>query len=236
MLDTNDMINMGQLFAAIMKLNDYCMNLDKSTKKTIEHFEFEEVFEQILCFLDKQETEIISLGTALTQVETSYINASQRIKSEQSLRKKWNKNLGKSKQLREVLNDVIGIRIIVDQSHEELLAIIRQLDKDKAYNVKIVDFHQSTKAIDDGYRGIHVYFKKNPKGFPIEVQIWSQEDALLNFYTHDVIYKADTDMACKEYGLALRKWLDTIPSMPNGIEIGYVKYLYEIVYASQGGE
>lgn len=228
--------NLERIFLAINKLNSYCINIEKSTKKTIENFDFEDIFEQVLCFLDEQGNEIETLGAALIQMETSNINVSQRLKSEQSLRNKWVKNLGKKKQLREVINDIIGIRMITDQPYEELIKIIKQINEEKEYNISIIDFHQTPKAVDDGYRGIHIYFKKNPKGFPIEVQIWNQEDALLNFYTHDIIYKANKDGLCNEYGSELRKWLDAIPSKPDGIEIGYIKYLYEIVYASQGGE
>lgn len=134
------------------------------------------------------------------------------------------------------MNDIIGIRLIMNQSYEEILQLVKQLKKDCAYNIKIVDFHAVPKARDDGYRGIHVYFKENSMGFPIELQLWNQEDASLNFYTHDIIYKANKDSNSREYGLALRTWLDKIPVMPEGVEIGYIKYLYEIVYASQGGE
>lgn len=67
---------------------------------------------------------------------SAHINASLRIKSYQSLKKKWNKNLGKSKQLREVINDIIGIRLIMNQSYEETLLWVNQLKKDCAYNIK----------------------------------------------------------------------------------------------------
>nr|WP_307989750.1 hypothetical protein [uncultured Niameybacter sp.] len=219
-----DMDRITPLLEAIKNVNEYSLNIVRSTKKTIENFEFENIFDEILDFLDQKEIEINALGTVLTEMESSHINASQRIKSYQSLKEKWNKNLGKSKQLREVINDIIGIRLIMNRSYEEILLWVNQLKKDCAYNIKIVDFHEVPKARDDGYRGIHVYFKENPMGFPIELQIWNQDDALLNFYTHDIIYKANKDSSSAEYGLALRMWLDKIPIMPEGVEIGYITY------------
>lgn len=106
------------LMKAIKNINEYSININKSTKKTIENFEFENIFDEILNFLDEKEIEINALGTVLIEMESSHINLSQRIKSYQSLKEKWNKNLGKSKQLREVINDIIGIRLIMNQSYE----------------------------------------------------------------------------------------------------------------------
>lgn len=112
-----------------------------------------------------------------------------RIKSEQSFNEKWKKNLEKSKQLREVCNDIIGIRIIADMERSNIQENVKEIiSNNQNYKIDMVDMYEKTKSIDDGYRGIHIYFRNNPKCFPIELQIWNQEDALLNFYTHDIIY------------------------------------------------
>lgn len=85
-----DRNRLTQLIEAMKHINEYSMNIDRSTKKTIENFEFENIFDEILNFLDQKETEMDALGTVLIELESSHINASQRIKSYQSLREKWN--------------------------------------------------------------------------------------------------------------------------------------------------
>jgi hypothetical protein len=51
-----------------------------------------------------------------------------------------------------------------------------------------------------------------------------------------VIYKNLLGEEADKYSLSLRQWLDSIPSMPEGIEKSFVDYLYEIVYEQNGGE
>ena len=96
--------------------------------------------------------------------------------------------------------------------------------------------YDNTKSIDDGYRGMHMYFRNNPKCFQIEVQIWNQEDALLNFYTHDIIYKKSNNDGLSYYSYELRKWIESMPKIPNNVEVDFIRYLYKFVYSEQGGE
>lgn len=45
------------------------------------------------------------------------------------------------------------------------------------------------KANDDGYRDVHVYFQKNGKCYPIEIQFNTLYDRQLNNWLHDYLYK-----------------------------------------------
>ena len=45
------------------------------------------------------------------------------------------------------------------------------------------------KSHDDGYRGVHVYFQKNSKCYPIEIQFNTLYDRQLNNWLHDYLYK-----------------------------------------------
>lgn len=45
------------------------------------------------------------------------------------------------------------------------------------------------KAIDDGYRGIHVYYQKSGRHYPIEIQFNTLFDRQLNNWLHDYLYK-----------------------------------------------
>jgi len=60
-------------------------------------------------------------------------------------------------------------------------------------------------------------------------------DALLNFYTHEVIYKTNSSKELAEYSLLLRKWLYDLPSTSSEIKMTFIDYLYEIVFPSIGG-
>lgn len=42
---------------------------------------------------------------------------------------------------------------------------------------------------DDGYRGVHVYFQKSSKCYPIEIQFNTLYDRQLNNWLHDYLYK-----------------------------------------------
>ena len=45
------------------------------------------------------------------------------------------------------------------------------------------------KAEDDGYRGVHVYYQKSGKHYPIEIQFNTLFDRQLNNWLHDYLYK-----------------------------------------------
>lgn len=104
-----------KLFDLIHKINNYNINENfPSMKKTIRNFNPDDIYDEILDFIMCKDDDIMALTDYLRQIETSDINASLRIKSEQSFNSKWEKNLSKNKQLREVANDIIGIRVIAD--------------------------------------------------------------------------------------------------------------------------
>jgi ppGpp synthetase/RelA/SpoT-type nucleotidyltranferase len=226
-----------EFFNIIKNINEYNIALRYPTmRKSIENFKVDEIYDEVLNFVYESDEKILELSEYLNIIESKSINVFSRIKSEQSFRQKWEKNLGKGKQLREVCNDIVGIRIIADLNREEIKENIEFIIQNLEYNISIVDFYENPKRKDDGYRGVHIYFKENPKCFPIEIQIWNQEDALLNFYTHDIIYKRLRDADMTGYSYELRNWIDDIPKAPEGVEVEFIKYLYKFVYADQGGE
>jgi putative GTP pyrophosphokinase len=100
-----------------------------------------------------------------------------RIKSLQSIKMKYNKNIQIGRPLASSMNDIISIRIIVDSYDLEIPDYFRVVDLRKG------------KSIDDGYRGIHLYFSKSNVHYPIEVQIWDRRDAKFNTWSHIYSYK-----------------------------------------------
>lgn len=227
-----------RLLELINSINKYNINSKfPSMKKTIRNFNPDDIYDEILDFIVEKDNDIIILSEYLKDIENENINVSLRIKSEQSFNQKWNKNLDRSKQLREVCNDIIGIRIIADMDRKEIIKNVEEIkESNDQYKIDIVNMYEKSKSIDDGYRAIHIYFRNNPKCFPIEIQICNQQDALLNFYTHDIIYKKSNNDLLSYYSFELRKWLDCMPQIPEGVEVDFIKYLYKFVYSEQGGE
>ena len=83
-------------------------------------------------------------------------------------------------QTRKVFNDVLGFRAFCD-SYDQIL------DEDSS-QFRIADM-SSGKAVDDGYRGIHVYYQKSGKHYPIEIQFNTLFDGQLNNWLHDYLYE-----------------------------------------------
>ena len=83
-------------------------------------------------------------------------------------------------QTRKVFNDILGFRAFGD-SYDQIL------DEDSS-QFRIADM-SSGKAVDDGYRGIHVYYQKSGKHYPIEIQFNTLFDRQLNNWLHDYLYK-----------------------------------------------
>lgn len=60
--------------------------------------------------------------------------------------------------------------------------------EDESSQFRIADM-SSGKAGDDGYRGVHVYYQKSGKHYPIEIQFNTLFDRQLNNWLHDYLYK-----------------------------------------------
>lgn len=88
--------------------------------------------------------------------------------------------------LKKCMNDLLGIRIVIDGefTHEE----IKQYMDEKFPNYKCID---SSKL---SYVATHVYFEKGNSFFPWELQIWKKKDEKNNFISH------------KEYKQEYTKW------------------------------
>lgn len=141
------------------------------------------------------------------------------------------KNETISKPLNKVLNDVLGLRFIINCDTDRLRHIALELEE--AYPIKngicrVVDQTEGKKN-DDGYKGIHIYSKFNNSTFPIEIQIWTRVHALLNEYLHDNIYKTGhANSELDEHALELRDWLEAVPVLPDDFKVkSYVDFLYE---------
>ena len=102
--------------------------------------------------------------------------------------------------------------------------------------IDIINLYDKPKSVDDGYRGIHLNYRQNPKCFPLEIQFWTQKDALLHFYTHEIIYKNQPNAEAISYSLMLRSILDNLPVSVESVPISFETYLYKVLHANRGGE
>lgn len=126
----------------------------------------------------------------LVQEETMLEGFTFRVKTKDSIQRKLERHPDKNVQ--QVFNDILGVRIIVDE-----------------YPITYPDYYRVVdmrdgKAHDDGYRGVHLYYKRDNYSYIIEIQLWSKKDAEFNSWTHRVGYKTLTS----ENLLELRKMYD----------------------------
>ena len=95
----------------------------------------------------------------------------------------------------EILSDIaLDYRI---KSLDSIIMKYEQLKNFKSMSFRIADMTKG-KAIDDGYRGVHVYYQKSSKHYSIEIQFNTLYDRQLNNWLHDYLYK-------KEYPIEIGK-------------------------------
>ena len=203
-------------------------------KKSIRHYDTEYMYTEALSFLDQDTVD--GLLSAVSKLEDYGISTSYRFKSEQSFLYKLRKESNAERPLKKVANDLLGIRLIVNEEEFSIDQIIR-IFEDTGYKIITVNFYDHPKPEDDGYRGIHFYIQENTKTFPIEIQVWDYKSALLNFYAHEVIYKKEsTGNAEREYALAVRKALEAFPRKPESVDLSFVDYIFDVLYKHMKGE
>ena len=83
-------------------------------------------------------------------------------------------------QTRKVFNDILGFRAFCD-SYDQIL-------EEEFSPFRIADMAKG-KAVNDGYRGVHVYYQKSGRHYPIEIQFNTLFDRQLNNWLHDYLYK-----------------------------------------------
>lgn len=117
----------------------------------------------------------------------------KRLKSIQSAFIKYKKHIeGQGCKVSQCFNDILGIRICLEDYPDAFPDYLRVVDIRKGKNV------------DDGYRAIHLYYQKDGYHYPIEIQLWCGKDIDFNIWSHTSTYK----YLDPEVGLELRKLYD----------------------------
>lgn len=148
----------------------YKSSLGKSLKQTLKKFCKEDIINELL--------DVRYFYENIDILQSP--NFEYRIKSLHSALLKYDKYYPDT-QMKKCFNDLLGIRITVDR-YEEIL------DNENISKFRMVDMRQG-KSVDDGYRGIHLYYQKSNFHYPIEIQINSYSDRKCNDWLHTWIYK-----------------------------------------------
>lgn len=165
----DNILELNGLSVEILRELSYESKLGMSIKKNLHYFDKDSLLKELFDMAEWYDEQIV-----LEDVALDY-----RIKSMESIMSKYDRYYPNA-QVRKVFNDILGFRAFCD-SYSSVL----NLNKD---NFRIADMSNG-KSHDDGYRGVHVYFQKNSRCYPIEIQFNTLYDRQINNWLHDYLYK-----------------------------------------------
>ena len=163
------LLKMNGLSLKILEELSFQSNLGISLKKNLHYFDKELLIQELVDmteWLDEQEI--------LSDIALDY-----RVKSLDSILLKYDRYYP-DHQTRKVFNDILGFSAFCD-SYDQVLEF-------ESVQFRVADLSRG-KVADDGYRGVHVYYQKSGKHYPIEIQFNTLYDRQLNNWLHDYLYK-----------------------------------------------
>lgn len=113
--------------------------------------------------------------TVIDDTELLKLNCDYRIKTPDSIKRKVARH--PDLRFKSVFNDLLGLRLKVDSYNFDYPEYLRVVDM------------SAGKKVDDGYRAVHLYYSKDNYTYPIEIQLWSNEDYNFNLFSHSLGYK-----------------------------------------------
>ena len=166
---TEQLLKMNGLSLEILDALSFQSSMGIPLKKNLHYFDKDLLIAELMAmtdWLDEQEI--------LSEIALDY-----RVKSLDSILLKYDRYYP-NHQTRKVFNDILGFRAFCDEYD--------QIFEEAAPQFRIADMSDG-KALDDGYRGVHVYYQKSGKHYPIEIQFNTLFDRQLNNWLHDYLYK-----------------------------------------------
>lgn len=163
------LLKMNGLSMGILDALSFESHLGITLKKNLRYFDKDLLIAELIAmteWLDEQEI--------LSDIALDY-----RVKSLDSILLKYERYY-LDYQTRKVFNDILGFRAFCD-SYDQILA-------DETSRFRVADMTKG-KAADDGYRGVHVYYQKSGRHYPIEIQFNTLFDRQLNNWLHAYLYK-----------------------------------------------
>ncbi len=160
------------------------INLKK--KQVIDARENSEILDSIWQYRALINAELINVMFDLNFIKYEKSSVTSRVKAQNSIEFKLdnyvtNHESGKIP-LKKCLNDLLGIRIVIDDSFSH--ADVKQYMEEKFPQYKCID---SSKL---SYIATHVYFENGNTFFPWELQIWTKKNEKSNLASHRE-YKQD---------------------------------------------
>ena len=155
------LLKMNGLSVEILDELSFESHLGIPLKKNLHYFDKDLLIAELVTmteWLDEQEI--------LSDIALDY-----RVKSLDSILLKYDRYYP-DHQTRKVFNDILGVPGFF------AIAMIRILEEESS-QFRIADM-SSGKAVDDGYRGVHMYYQKSGKHYPIEIQFNTLFDRQLN--------------------------------------------------------
>ena len=163
------LLKMNGLSLDILDALSFESHLGIPLKKNLHYFDktllIQELFEM---------TEWLDAQELLSEIAIDY-----RVKSMDSILLKYDRYYP-DHQTRKVFNDILGFRAFCDNYDD-----VRSFESER---FRVADMSMG-KANDDGYRGVHVYYQKSGRHYPIEIQFNTLFDRQLNNWLHDYLYK-----------------------------------------------
>lgn len=143
------LLRMNGLSMEILDALSFESHLGVPLKRNLHYFDKDLLISELITmteWLDEQEI--------LSDIALDY-----RVKSLDSILLKYERYYPEH-QTRKVFNDILGFRAFCD-SYSQVL-------EGEIFQFRIADM-TSGKAVDDGYRGVHVYYQKSGRHYPIEI-------------------------------------------------------------------
>ena len=163
------LLKMNGLSVEILDVLSFESHLGIPLKKNLHYFDKNLLIAELI-----EMTDWLDEQDLLSDIALDY-----RVKSLDSILLKYERYYP-DHQARKVFNDVLGFRAFCD-SYDQLF-------EEESSQFRIADMTQG-KAMDDGYRGVHVYYQRSGRHYPIEIQFNTLFDRQLNNWLHDYLYK-----------------------------------------------
>lgn len=163
------------------------------SKKILDELSYTSQLDRSLKQISLRNTPIEEILEDVGRYRTNYIDIlvqenliGSRFKSDDSIMRKYIKTLKSNGGFKQCFNDVLGFRLKLEEYPSEFPDFFRVVDL------------RNGKQIDDGYRAIHLYYQRDNKAYPIEIQLWCGIDYIFNVWSHRYVYKYMTPLIGKK--------------------------------------
>lgn len=175
------------------------------SKEILDELSYTSTLGQSLKQISLSKTPIEQIIQDIGRYRASYVDIliqenliGSRFKSDDSIYRKYEKTLKNKGGFKQCFNDVLGFRLHLKEYPTEFPEYFRVVDL------------RSGKQVDDGYRAIHLYYQRDNRAYPIEIQLWCGADFQYNIWSHKYIYKYDdSEMGKAMYQLYIKNEIQT---------------------------